>query len=123
MARIQMNPAQAAVPGGCHHPSPLPAGPTPAEPLMFLGRSHLPAVGLGFLALAGAAVSGFPVYPRSCAGGWREVGAGGEVGVGRSITGAKTSPGPYRGCGVQGLRAEPQTAKGFLLRAAPATRW
>lgn len=34
MARIQMNPAQAALPGGCH-----PSIPTPAEPLMFLGRS------------------------------------------------------------------------------------
>lgn len=60
-------------------------------------------MGLGFLALAGAAVLGFPVYPRSCAGGWR------EVGVGQNIPGAKTSPVPkHRRCqSIPGAKASP----------------
>lgn len=77
---------------------------------MFLGMNHLPAVGLGFLGLAGAAVSGFPVYPRSCAGGWREVGAGGRSAL------AEASPVPKLLRGAKACAQNPNQQKAFLCR-------
>lgn len=82
---------------------------------MFLGMNHLPAVGLGFLGLAGAAVSGFPVYPRSCAGGWRSVGAGERP----ALAGALPVPKHLRGARPA---CRTPASKSLFMQAATAIR-
>lgn len=85
---------------------------------MFLGRSHSAAVGLGFLGLAGAAVLGFPVYPRSCAGGWSELGAGGRSAL------AETSPVPKHRRSPRPACTTPTSKRLFMKAAAAAAiRW
>lgn len=107
------------------HPGPLRPG-VARNRRYFFGKSHLPASGLGFLGPAGAAAFGFPVYPRSCAGGWREVGARrprcrniaetSPLPSTGSLAGAEFEAFPDAGSSAAGLQKKTHPAKGFGRR-------